>query len=556
MNKGSLELLAILAISICFSAGINPSLQAQPAIQWKKALGGTSGEIAYAVAGTNDNGYVVAGETNSTDGDVHGNPRGRAAWIVKLNSGGDTVWTRVLGASSGQGTSANAVASTSDGGYIVAGSDVSDNTISLDMWVAKLDSNGRIVWTRKLGGNGEDGARGVIQTADGGYIVAGYTMSNDGDGYGNHGASDFLVVKLNTVGDRVWVKTLGGSKVDDAWSVAGTKDGGCVVVGETQSTDGDVHGNHDTTHQYPDFWVVKLNSDGDTVWTKTLGGSGYDQALSVTRAADGGFVVVGQTYSTDGDVQGNHGSADFWVVKLSSDGAIVWTKTLGGDGADLATSVIQSTDGSYVVAGFTYSTTQTDSGNFPNGDVLKNKGQSDYWIVKLNSDGEKIWTKALGGSLTDCAWSIVQTDDSPNLGYVVVGYVSSGDSDVAGSGYHSGYFTADDYWVVRLGGDLPAHPLSVSGNPKSLPAHFELHQNYPNPFNPATSIHYDVPRASHVTLRIFDILGREVRTLVNQDLRAGSYNIQWDAGMAPSGVYFYRLTGDNFVGTKKLVLMK
>lgn len=545
MKKRLLHLFLTPTLSVCSVVGITTLLHAQPTVQWNKSLGGTNDDIAYAVARTDDYGYVVAGKVASIDGDVHAVTGGGSSWIAKLNPDGDTVWTRSIG-----GDGAKAVVQTSDGGYVVAGNAISS---SIDMWVAKLNSDGGTVWTNSFGGGNEDGARSIIQTTDHGYIVAGYTLSNAGDGAGNHGLSDFLVIKLNSDGDRVWSRTLGGNYTDDAWSVTGTEDGGCVVAGETYSNDGDVQGNHDATHQYPDFWIVKLKSDGSADWTKTLGGSGYDQALSIVHASDGGYVVVGQTYSTDGDVHGNHGDADFWVTKLSSSGDTEWMRTLGGSGSDVASSIIQTTDGSYVVAGFTYSlTTQTDTSYVANGDVLGNHGQSDYWIVKLNSNGGTVWTKTLGGTLSDLAFSIVQTNDSPNLGYVVAGYASSNDGDVAGSGFHG----IDDFWVVKLEGDKSPGPLLVSDDRNRLPANYRLSQNYPNPFNPSTSIHYEVPRATHVTLKIFDVLGRQAGTLVNQDRQAGSYNVEWDAGTIPSGVYFYRLSADNVAQTKKMVLMK
>lgn len=546
MKNRIVHLSLISTLAVFCLAGFASLLQAQPTVQWKKTLGSTGDDIGYAVAKTNDNGFVVAGEVSAADGDVHGHMNGfRSGWVAKLKSDGDTAWTSLIG-----GDGAKAVVQTADGGFVVAGNSLSS---SIDMWAAKLNSNGGIEWTRSFGGSKEDGARSIIQTKDHGYVIAGYTVSNDGDGIGNHGLSDFLVIKLDENGDRVWSKTIGGSSVDDAWSVTETSDSGYVIAGETYSNDGDVNGNHDATHQTPDYWIVKLNASGATVWTKTLGGTGYDQAFSVIQATDGGYAVVGQSYSVDGDVHGNHGEADFWVAKLNSGGDIEWTKTLGGSGSEVASSIIQASDGNYIVAGYTYSaTTQTDSGYAANGDVLANHGVSDYWIVKLDPKGGTVWTKTLGGSSNELAFSILQTNDSPELGYVVAGYGSSVDGDMAGSGFHG----IDDFWVVKLAGDKTPTPLLVSDDHGTFFASFKLSQNYPNPFNPSTLIRYAVPHATHVSLKVFDVLSREVATLVDQDRQPGSYEIEWDARTVPSGVYFYRLSAGDFARTMKLVLMK
>lgn len=541
------RLCMIPAIALISSLGIASLVQAQPTLQWSKSLGGSNDDIGYSVSKTADHGYVVVGLVGSTDGDVHGHlvPGYGGGWIAKLNSDGDTLWTRLIG-----GDRAESVVQTADGGYVVSGN---SHSTSIDIWVTKLNSNGETEWTKSFGGSGEDDGRSVIQAKDHGYVIVGATLSIDGDAIGNHGSIDALVIKLDENGNKVWSRTLGGSYIDEAWSVVETADSGFAIAGDTYSNDGDVPGNHDLTHQTSDYWVVKLNSSGGIVWSKSLGGSGYDQALSIVQATDGGYAVVGQSYSVDGDVHGNHGGADFWIAKLNQGGDTVWTRSLGGSGSEGATSIIQATDGNFVVAGYTYSpTSQTDSGYAANGDVLANHGMSDYWIVKLSPDGGTLWTKSLGGGSNELAFSIIQTNDSPDLGYVVAGSGSSGDGDMAGSGFHG----IDDFWVVKLSGDKSPSPLLVSGDRASRPESYNLSQNYPNPFNPSTVIQYDIRRAVHVTLRIYDVLGRQVGTLVDEERKPGSYESEWDASQIPSGVYYYRLNAGAVSQTKKMVLMK
>ena len=190
-------------------------------------------------------------------------------------------------------------------------------------------------WQKCLGGSNGDLAESIQQTTDGGYIVAGHTSSNDGDVSGNHGGKDFWVVKVDRYGHLLWQKCLGGRQDDYAQDVQQTTDGGYVVAGYTWLSDGDVCGNH---CQW-DYWVVKLNESGNLVWQKCLGGRQDDYAQDVQQTKDGGYVVAGHACSNDGDVSGNHGNFDYWIVKLNSTGNLVWQKCLGGSGWDFAQSI-------------------------------------------------------------------------------------------------------------------------------------------------------------------------------------------------------------------------
>ena len=166
----------------------------------------------------------------------------------------------------------------------------------------KLNNLGDIEWQKCLGGTNTDIANSIQQTSDGGFIVAGYTFSNDGDVSGNHGGSDALVVKLNSSGDIEWQKCLGGTSWDEAYSIQQTSNSGFIVAGKTNSNNGDVSGNHGGD----DYWVVKLNSLGDIEWQKCLGGTSWDVAYTIQQTSDGGFIVAGYTHSNDGDVSGNY----------------------------------------------------------------------------------------------------------------------------------------------------------------------------------------------------------------------------------------------------------
>ncbi|MPM15387.1 hypothetical protein SDC9_61757 [bioreactor metagenome] len=168
-----------------------------------------------------------------------------------------------------------------------------------------------------MGGSSGDLATSIQQTSDSGYIVAGYSYSTNGDVTGHHGTNsycDYWIVQLNSTGDIIWQKSIGGSAEDRAAAIQQTSDGGYIVSGNSESTDGDVNGNHGS----PDYWIVKLNSSGDIIWQKSLGGSSGDLATSIQQTADDGYIVAGYCESVDGDVTGNHGDYDYWVVKLSA----------------------------------------------------------------------------------------------------------------------------------------------------------------------------------------------------------------------------------------------
>ncbi len=514
MKKNHL-FLVLLAFSTIAKA------QSAPEIQWQKSLGGSDSEDAYSVQQTSDGGFIVAGRSESTDGDVSENHGDGDYWVVKLDSSGVIVWEKSLG---GSGTEvASSVQQTADGGYIVAGEsssddgDVSGNHGNYDYWVVKLGSSGDIVWQKSLGGSGSEAARSVQQTADGGYIVAGYSYSDDGDVSGNNGSYDYWVVKLDGSGTIVWQKSLGGSGYDEAYSVQQTSDGGYIVAGYANSDDGDVSGNHGNA----DYWVVKLNGSGNIVWQKPLGGSGSEVAYSVQQTADGGYIVAGLSESNDGDVSGNHGNTDYWVVKLDSGGDMVWQKSLGGTDGDAAYSVRQTADGGYVVAGYA---------NSDDGDVSGNHGSQDYWVVKLDGSGDIVWQKSLGGNDGDFASSIQQTADG---GYIVAGYSYSDDGDVTG---HHGTYEYADYWVVKLSADGMAVQDIAAGNLMM----------YPNPTRDFVNLQ-GLEKGTNI--RIFDMSGKTVYTgtAANETLQISIQNLN-------SGIYAVEFEQNGKKYAKKLIV--
>ncbi|MEO6670895.1 MAG: MopE-related protein [Ferruginibacter sp.] len=417
--------------------GIVDNNCAEGGFVWQKLLGGSNSEINSDMKQTSDGGYILAGSTASGNGDINFNHGNADAWIVKLNNTGSIQWQKTYGGTGAE--SAISIQQTTDGGFIFAGysnsndGDLNSNHGQNDGWVVKINNTGQIEWQKLLGGSSNDMIQHVEQTADGGYICAGYSHSNNGDVSGNHGSEDFWVIKLNSAGQIQWQKSYGGTSSEVASSIRQTSEGGYIVSGSSFSNNGDVSGNHGSE----DFWVIKLNSAGQIQWQKSLGGTAADHASSIQETADGGYVVGGRTSSNNGNVTGNHGSTDYWILKLNNAGQVQWQKTLGGTSYDAAIDIEVTSDAGYIVTGRSNST---------NGDVTSNNGQYDCWVVKLDNSGIMQWQKSLGGILDDNSYSIHQTQ---NGGFIVAGYSYSNNGDFT-SNHGNG-----DFWIVNLSGITP-----------------------------------------------------------------------------------------------------
>jgi len=288
----------------------------------------------------------------------------------------------------------HSIQQTSDGGYIVAGFTISFTYGNYDFAIYRLNSSGNKVWFKHHGGTGEDIAYSIQQTSDGGYVVAGYT-----DSY-SYGFDDFAIFKLDSNGNKVWLKHYGGAGTDKSNSIQQTSDGGYVVAGYTDSY----------SYGFDDFAIYKLDSNGNKIWFKHYGGAGADKINSIQQTSDGGYIVAGYTYSY------TYGGSDIAIYKLNSSGNKVWFKHYGGTSNDSGHSIQQTSDGGYILAGYTESYTH---------------GNSDFAIYRLNSSGNKVWFKHYGGVNSDYGMSIQQTSDG---GYIVAGYTESythGNSDFA-----------------------------------------------------------------------------------------------------------------------------
>lgn len=439
-----------------------------PTLKWQKNFGGSLRE-SY---GGNDatpfssrgllaieGGYIIAGKTNSNNWNITGNHGANDIWVAKLDTGRNIVWSVTLGGTLSE--TFGSIAQDIDGGYIVCGSSRSNNGTATankgsdDVWVVKLSGSGIVEWQRSYGGALTDVAGSIAVVGTEGYIVSASTSSVDGDVSGNHGLQDAWILRLDRGGNILWQQCLGGTNYDSDNFLRPTADGGFIFVGSTQSTDGDVQGFNGET----DAWLVKLSSLGQIQWQRCLGGAGLDLLGDIEFTTDGGYMVVGSTRSSDGDFSGNHGTQTFdaWAAKLTSTGQVQWQKLFGGSANEAFSDVIVMADGTYTAAGHAASS---------NGDVQFNRGQADFWLVRFNNSGTLLWQNTFGGSGEDLATTLIPAWDNE---YLILGTTWSNNFDVSTN------YGFDDIWLMRAGAsnsiqgfvfyDLNSNGIKDNGEP-------------------------------------------------------------------------------------------
>ncbi len=345
-------------------------------MQWEKTFGGSGFDYGYSVIQCTDGGFIAAGYSESIDGDLTANHGGGDCWIIKLDYAGIIQWQKVYGGN--MNDNGQSICQTPDGGYIVAGNTESsdgDVTVSYgygDCWILKLDNAGTIEWSRTLGGSAYDYAQCIRTVAGGGYVFCGGTHSNDLDVSVQKGNGDCWVVKLDNFGNLIWEHSFGGSEYDFAQVATQAADGGFVLAGYSESNNGDVSGSRGGG----DCWVLKFDDAGNVIWQKSLGSNGNDYAYCICENSDGTYVMSGYSEYSNGDVSGNHGNYDCWVLMLTESGDVSFQRSLGGTALDVGYSVCRVLSGSFVIAGYS----QSDDG-----DVAVNHGGGDSWVLKLNA---------------------------------------------------------------------------------------------------------------------------------------------------------------------------
>jgi gliding motility-associated-like protein len=379
-------------------------------------------------------------------------------WFLKIDdSSGAVLWQKTIGGNDNDHlTSAK---QTSDGGYILGGysssgisGEKTENSRGIDdYWVIKLDANRNIIWQKTYGGTGTDRLTCIIESNDGGYLMGGSSDSNiSGEKNENsRGSLDMWLIKVNTSGAIQWQKTFGGSKFDWVESIIQNKKGDYLLAG---SSDSNISGDKTQNSKgVGDYWVLKIDNSGTLIWQKTLGGSDGDYAKKIIVTADGNYMVGGDSFSNiSGDKNQNTiaNSNDIWIIKLNDSGQLLWQKNIGGNDTDTLEDMRLTADNGFILGTMSYS-------GIAGAKTEASRGDRDYWIIKIDSNGIVEWDKTLGGSDLDQAQSVVQAKDG---GFTTIGWSQSnisGDKSENKSGLQ-------DFWVVKI--KLCSQNLSVSSN--------------------------------------------------------------------------------------------
>jgi hypothetical protein len=479
------------------AVGIGAAHAAAPDSLWMRAYGDASTQEIRCINQTSDGGYIFAGSTIIED--ISGGHS--EAYVVKLDSDGDTLWTTHF---RGVGDArAYAVRETPEGGYITAGYygylPLADDR---NVCLVKLNSLGGILWERTYGGTGYDEAHDVrVLHGDSGFVVTGYTRS-----FGAYG-SDLYLIRTDSAGDTLFTRHYGFTINDKGYSICETTDG-YVMCGICQPPTG------------YDLYLVKTTSHLDTVWTRTYGGPELDAGYSIKLTpADFGFIIGGQTASFGA------GDDDGWAVKTDLNGDTLWTRTVGDSLYNRFFSVDTTLGGGYVFAG--------QYGHVP-------LEERDSYAAKLAADGTLEWEARYGTADEDVTLSIEQTDGGR---YIMGGYTKNWD-------------TGDmDALVIRLGGD------DESGvGPRSVPSGLAVSAS-PNPFTGSVRIEFSVATKAQAQLRVYDVAGRLVKGISSGTLYPGGHSFNWDGrdmngAHVPPGIYFCRISVGMRDTTAKAVLAR
>ncbi len=412
MNNKKVPIISPKSLIMCLlMAFVFPiSSSAQYVLDWAKTLGGKNWDEATCVIETTDRGIVVAGYTTKDDN--------REFWIVKLSPDGFELWGKTL-QNVDFYSEATGIVEMPDESIVVGGTSYPKTRFDSDMWIIKLDKDGKELWNHSFGGENNQAANAITATSDGGFVLAGYTEST------NDLEPDFLVMKIDAQGNMVWEELFGGKKGDVANAVVETNDGGIAAAGYTMSKG--------IGHRV--FWVVKMDATGMWEWDEVYNVSTWESARTMAKTSDNGLVIAGLTKGK------GHTNYDLRIIKIDELGYLKWGQTFGGDSWEEATGITEAFDKGFVVCGFTKSKLTRE----------------DFWILKLDKEGNKEWDDVFGGTSYDFPNSVIETHSNE---LVVVGRT------------FTNQLVTYDYAVLKL---------KVEKMPDNLLSHIELR-------NPADSL--------------------------------------------------------------------
>lgn len=419
MKKVLLLLFVLLVVSGCSHSFEFKKPEFKQYVKFVRTYGGSKNEVATSVTKTSDLGYAVLGYTQSNNGDIKGKKdNSYDLWVLKFSSDDNLEWQKTYGSSSDD--KGNKIIQTTDGGYVITGytkgndKDVSKNAGGKDLWLAKLNGKGTIVWQKSFGYSGNDKGLSIIQTTDGGLLLVGeLDVSAKTQENAEHKGIVYWVIKLDKKGEKQWSKNFGGNLTDSANSVAQLPDDGFIIFGSSNSTNTKIANNKGSY----DFKGVRVSKSGETIWEKNYGGTAADKAQSITQTKDGNYLIAGSTKSNDKDIVSNKGKSDAWIIKIDPYGKMLWQNTIGYANNDFANTVVTSTENGFILAGTSYSKSKN----------IENKGENDAWIFKVDESGKLKWQFTLGGSKKETFNDVTELH---NGNIIAVGETTSTDKDI------------------------------------------------------------------------------------------------------------------------------
>jgi len=523
---------------------------------WNMRYGGTGTDNLTSTIKTQDGGYLSGGYTNSgVSGDKSQSSQGKNDyWIVKSDKYGKKLWDKRFGGS--EEDYLHRVIQTHDGGYLLAGSSFSsksgdkseDSKGNEDYWLVKTDAQGNKEWDKTFGGSGEEELVKVIQLSTGEYILGGHSNSPfSGDKTQvSQGGKDYWILKISNSGTIIWDKCFGGNGAETLSSFLQTPDGGYLLGGSSLS--GKSGDKTQVSHGASDYWVVKTDMQGNLVWEKTFGGSDTDEAYSIGLSSNQNYYVAGTSNSgKSGDkTQESKGGNDYWLVTLDQEGNKLWDKTFGGSKDDKLTASTLNGQDHYVLAGHSNSDASGDK-------TQVSHGESDYWVVTVDQQGNLVQDQRYGGSDTEELRTVTPTKDG--------GLLLAGQSDSGVSGDRTqpsqGNF---DYWLVKVAPVtntmVAARQASLTKEPAVITEPLNL-QAYPNPFQEKVTVRFSVEATQIVSLEAYDSQGQKVATLFQGPAQAKQpYEVEWQAKNQAAGLYFLRLQTAGKIQHQKLFLTR
>ncbi len=515
-------ILIFLTSLVCLFCSVGARAQSAPVIQYSQLYGGAQDDHPGPIVQTPDKGFVIAGWTQSVDGQVVGYHGGMEdGWVVKNDSAGNFLWGKAIG---GSGEDICNSLTITPNYYIVGGyynsSDGDFDTLAHPVstshnmgYLAWLDpANGSIKRIKSYSGDVNGEIYGVQALPNGNIILLG-RMFQTGQ------VKNMWIAMLDSVGTILWSKYYGtGSTASNEMptSIMRKSGGGFVATAQTTGNGGDVTGFHGAA----DIWILNIDDTGKILWAKCYGGTSGEGSCGAFEASDGGLICAGETQSSDGDVTGFHGGEDYWVFKTDDTGKLLWSTAVGGSGTEFISNMQGTCDGGVIMAGYTNST---------DGDVTGLNGPYDLFMVRLDSSGHIVWEHTYGSSGVDYEGRMIVTDDN---GYALVGFTGTADIDVSGALHGYG-----DIWFAKLATDSLENfcqPLSVTpraGMVATTPSVFP---------NPTTGILYLHGAGFQSVVNIYDMLGQHMFT---GTIISDSTTINLDF-LAP-GTYFMRITDNS-----------